>query len=212
MTDEGDLVSPSQSKVTSQGQSFIDKTKDRRTSPLIQSKYEDADQGFFPVYSPRQLHIKNNHTIQVLKKLGKNATQYAELSERAQLRVDSTIVEGLLAQPDSELYMNVMGQGREPIALVLNRGKGGYELPNHVATFERRPEVFDYNSYISNYIANDEQIENFDLTNSTVITYEDLLGNLHDNTGPIFGQTNSPTVSPTSENVTSDNSDSNPEL
>jgi hypothetical protein len=84
--------------------------------------------------------------------------------------------------------MNVIGQGGEPIAIILNRGLGNYPLKNHIGTFERRPEICKYNSYISNYIAKDAQIKNFDLSNSTSITYEDLVGNSHTNIGPIFGE------------------------
>ena len=143
----------------------------------------------------------------MFNELDKNGTLYTQLPENKQLLIDCTIVEQLLAHPDTELYMNVMGQGQEPIAMVLNRGQGDYPLKNHISTFERRPEVFDYNSYISNYLARDYQIENFDLTNSSFITYEDLLGNSHNNTGPVFGQTNSPTVSPTGDNSPSENSE-----
>ena len=133
----------------------------------------------------------------MLEKLGKNITKYNELPENRQLQIDLTIVEGLLAHPDTELHMNVMGQGREPIAMVLNRGLGDYPLKNHIGTFERRPEICKYNSYISNYLAKPEQIESFDRSNSTSTTYEDLVGNSHTNIGPVFGKTDSPTSAPT---------------
>lgn len=93
--------------------------------------------------------------------------------------------------------MNVMGQGREPIAMILNLGLGNYPLQNHIGTFERRPEICKYNSYISNYLAKDAQIEGFDLSNSTSTTYEDLVGNSHTNIGPVFSKTDSPTSAPT---------------
>ena len=89
-----------------------------------------------------------------------------------------------------------MGQGREPIAMVLNRGEGDYPIRHHIATFERRPEISGYNSYISNYVTDEVQIENFDSTNATSITYKDLFGNSHTNIGPVFGKTNPPTAAP----------------
>ena len=39
---------------------------------------------------------------------------------------------------DGDLHMNIMGQGREPIAMLLNRDLGTYPLQNHIGTFERR--------------------------------------------------------------------------
>ncbi len=194
LTSDGDVRN--RSELTSDGRNFVDKTKTRRAGPLFQSRYEDKDSKFSPVYGLGELQKKNEHTLEVLEKLGKNITRYNELSKGMQLEVDMTIVEGLLAHPDSELYMNVMAQGREPICLVLNRGEGSYPLPNHVSTFERRPEISEYNPYISNYVANKPQIKNFDLSNSTSITYEDLVGNSHTNIGPVFGQTAPPTSAP----------------
>lgn len=105
----------------------------------------------------------------------------------------------MLGDSGSELYPNVMGQGREPVFLVMNRGKGNYSIPYHVATFERRGEIFNYNHFITQYIPSDLQIEEFDLSNSTKITYQDLLGNSHTNIGPVFGKKNTPTTNaPTS--------------
>jgi len=80
--------------------------------------------------------------------------------------------------------------------VVLNRGLGNYPLPNHIGTFERRPEICKYNSYISNYLAKPGQIEKFDASNSSSITYEDLVGNSHTNIGPVFGEIASPTSAP----------------
>jgi hypothetical protein len=199
---EGDFVNPSQ--LTSEGRSTIYKTRKRRAAPLLQSKYEDKDKEFFPAYSVSQGGKKNKHTLQVLKELDKNITKYNELPESKQLQIDFTVVEGLLAHPDTELYTNVMGQGREPIALVLNRGLGDYPLPNHISTFERRPEICKYNSYISNYLAEPGQIKNFDASNSSSITYQDLVGNSQTNIGPVFGKTASPTSAPTVNDVDSE--------
>ena len=202
LTAEGDFVNPSQ--LTSKGRSIINKTKDRRAALLLQSRYEDKDKEFLPAYGIQQVVNKDKHTLEALEKLGKNITKYIELPEDKQLQIDLTIVEGLLAHTDTELYMNVMGQGREPIAIVLNRGLGDYPLTNHIGTFERRPEICKYNPYISNYLAKPRQIENFDASNSSSITYQDLVGNLHTNIGPVFGKTASPTSAPTVNDVDSE--------
>jgi len=81
--------------------------------------------------------------------------------------------------------------------MILNRGMGDYPLQNHIGTFERRLEISKYNLYIFNYLAKDAQIESFDLSNSTSITYEDLVGNSQTNIGPVFGKTDSSTSAPT---------------
>ena len=133
----------------------------------------------------------------MLKKLSKNITRYNELAANKQLQINITLVEGLLAHLDTELHMNVIGQGREPIPMALNRGLGTYPLKNHIGTFERRPEISTYNAYITNYIAKNKQIGGFDITNSSSITYEDLFGNSHTNIGPVFGETDPPTFAPT---------------
>ena len=182
--------------MTPAGRSFIDWTKNRQAGPLLQSRYENKDKEFFPAYSTKQLAEKNKHTYEILQKLGKNVTKYNELSKNEKLRVDVTIVEELLGQSDSELYTNVIRQGREPISLVLNRGLENYSLKNHIATFERRPEICEYNSYISNYISKKIQIENFDLSNSTSITYKNLIGDSYTNIGSFFGEIKSPTDTP----------------
>jgi hypothetical protein len=172
----------------------------------LQSKYEDRDKEFLPAYSIQQIEKKNKHTLEVLQKLGENITKYNELSQNKKLQIGLTIVEELLAHPDTELHMNVIAQGREPILIILNRGLGNYSLTNHISTFERRPEICKYNSYLTNYVADDAQIKNFDFNNNTSITYEDLVENSHTNIGPIFGKrvvTNDsvPTTSPTVNNV-----------
>ena len=206
LTSEGDFINPSE--LTPKGRSDVDNTKDRRAAPLLQSRYEDRDKEFLPAYSIQQVVNKDKHTLEVLEKLGKNITKYNELPEAKQLQIDLTIVERLLAHPDTELHMNVMGQGREPIALVLNRGLGNYPLKNHIGTFERRPEICEYNPYISNYLGKDSQIKGFDLSNSTSISYEDLVGNSHTNIGPVFGKKKD---LPTSAPIVNDN-DVNSEL
>lgn len=40
------------------------------------------------------------------------------------------------------------------------------------------------------------QIEKFDASNSSSITYQDLVGSSHTNIGPVFGKTASPTSAP----------------
>lgn len=139
--------------------------------------------------------------MEIFKKLGKDITKYQKLPESRQRLIDFTIVESLLAHPYTEIYNNVMAQGREPVVVVLNRGLENYNypIPNHFATFERRPELFQYNYYITNYIGNDIQVENFDASANTLITYDDLVGNSQTNIGPVFGKTNLPTSAPTVE-------------
>jgi len=83
LTPEGDFVNPSQ--LTSKGRSVINKTKDRRAAPLLQSRYEDRDKEFLPAYSIQQIANKDKHTLEVLEKLGKNITKYNELPEDKQL-------------------------------------------------------------------------------------------------------------------------------
>ena len=142
---------------------------------------------------------KNKHTLEVFKELGKNITRYLELPESKQRQIDVTIVESLLAHPDTEIYTNVMAQGREPVSLALNRGLGDYAIPNHLATFERHPELFQYNHYISNYIGTEDQVVNVDASANTSITYDDLVGNSQTNIGSVFGKTDPPTSAPTVE-------------
>ena len=145
--------------------------------------------------------------MEVLNKLGKNITTYNELPEDTRLQVDLTVVESLLAHPDTEVHANVMGQGREPIFMVLNRGNGNYPLKNHIGTFERRPEICKYSPYITNYVAAPAQIRDFDLSTNTSIPYEDLIGNSQTNVGPLFGKAD---LNSTASTSTVD--DVNPEL
>jgi hypothetical protein len=207
LTPEGHFIDSS--KLTSRGRSVVDNTKERRSTPLLQSKYESKDDKFLPAYSIQQVNNKNKHTFEVLQKLNRNITKYNELAQAKKLQVDLTIVEELLAHPDTELHMNVFAQGREPIAMILNRGMGNYLIQNHIATFERRPEICKYNSYISNYVAEEQQIEKFDRSNGTSVNYEDLVGNSYTNIGPIFGKTvvsdnSAPTTSSTVNEVGSE--------
>lgn len=69
LTSEGDFVNPSQ--LMPNGRSVIDKTKDRRAAPLLQSKYQDNDKEFLPVYSIKQIENKDKHTLEVLEALKK---------------------------------------------------------------------------------------------------------------------------------------------
>jgi hypothetical protein len=179
LTYYGDLSYRSQ--LTQKGRFFIEDNKDRRKSPLIQSR----DEQFFPVYSLKQLAKKEKHTFEVLNDLGLNTTAYPGSKK---LKVNIDIVESFLAHPDTELHMNVMGQAREPIAMLLNRVHGNYPIKNHINTFEWRPEISSYNPYITQYIAEEYQIANFERSNSTSISYEDVNSNSKTNIGPIFGK------------------------
>lgn len=118
---------------------------------------------------------------------GGNVTTYNQLGDNQKAAVHFDIVDRLLSHPNTELYLNVMAQGREPVFMVLNRGLGDYPIPNHMATFERRPEIGEYNPYISDYLLMRTQLENFDRSANTVIEYNDLIGNSHTNTDPIIG-------------------------
>lgn len=203
LTLEGELVNPS--KLSSKGRSVTQKNRFRRSSPLIQSQYELDNKEFLPCYSVEQLDIKDYHILEILKNQGQNITEYLQLTVREKLLFDYSIIEKLLGHPKTELYTNVMAQGREPVFLILNRGLGDYPIKNHIAIFERRPELGKYDYYITNYAAKDPQIEKFDLSSNSIINYEDLLGNSKTNTGPIIGKNNiqinsSPTISPTIDN------------
>ena len=78
-----------------------------------------------------------------------------------------------------------------------------------MATFERRPEICKYNPYISNYLLRDEQLENFDRSNNISTVYEDLVGNPHNETGPIIGSVapKSPTLAPKASSTNSASKD-----
>ena len=138
-----------------------------------------------------------------------------------QQQMSFKLAENLLAHPETEVYMNAMGQGREPIVCVINRGKGGYQPANHSATFDRHPYVWQHNHYISQYVPSPKQVEDFDKSVNMSITYEDIFGNLKTNVGPVFGKihnttnlssTTAPTTAPTT--VPSESSDitAEPEL
>lgn len=90
--------------------------------------------------------------LKVLKKLNKNITKYYESSKTERLKIDITIIEGLLAHPDTKINMHTMTQGRELVIMAINIGYGEYPVKNHIATFEHRFELFKYNHYITNYI------------------------------------------------------------
>lgn len=203
------MLSPSELKLTPQGRSFVENTKTRRYSPLLQSQFEDRENQFFPAYSVPQVNKKDGHTIQILEKLNLDITKYNELSPKQQAQVGIKIIELLLAHPHTEFYPIAIGQGREPISIVLNRGQGDYPVKNHIALFERRPEICKCNPYISNYFVNEGQLKDFDDSKNNSTVYEDLMGNLHNETGPIIGAVKiDPTASNTSNtslSATNDN-------
>jgi hypothetical protein len=64
-----------------------------------------------------------------------------------------------------------MGQGREPIFLVLNGGLGNYSISNDTATVENRPQISKYNSSILNYQPNGKQFEAFDSSMGNITNY-----------------------------------------
>ena len=204
---EGDVLNPS--RLTTEGRKVVDKTKTRRIASLVQSQFEDRENQVFPVYSIQQILKKDEHIIQVLEKLNENITRYNELPLNNQAQVGINIVESLLAHPDTEFYPIAIAQSREPISIALNRGQGNYSLKNHMATFERRPEICKYNPYISNYLLRDEQLENFDRSNNISTVYEDLVGNPHNETGPIIGSVapKSPTLAPKASSTNSASKD-----
>lgn len=188
ITPEGDFVSPSQVKLTSEGRKYVDRTKLRRANPLVQSNFEDEEIRFYPAYSLNQSDVKYDHTKKFLELIGKDVEQFESLPKIEQRKIAIDIVEKLLENPGTEIYSNAMGQGREPIFLALNRGTEGYPVEHHAASFERRPEIWKYNSYISNYILKSNQVTRFDNSVNTTIDYKDLMGNSITNTGPIFGK------------------------
>ena len=84
--------------------------------------------------------------------------------------------------------MNAMGQGHEPIVGVFNRGNGTYPIKNHLATFERKDSLYQYNSYITNYLLRKNQVDDFDASMNMSLTYEDPFGNRQTNIGPNIGE------------------------
>lgn len=56
-----------------------------------------------------------------------------------------------------------------------------------MATFERRPELYEYNHYISDYLWSPKKVEKFDNSKNTTITYQDAFGNEKTNVGPVIG-------------------------
>lgn len=196
---EGDFTNPS--RLSLEGKKFIERTKCRRSSELIQSMFEDEEKEFFPVYAPKQCVGKDKHTPEILDKLKKNIQKYEQLPAEKKPSIHIYIVEKLLSHPDTEIHTNVMAQGREPVVVALNRGKGSYPIENHIATFERRDEIWKLNPYITNYFLMPYQVENFDQSANTEINFEDIFGNSKVNIGPIIGDDMSDniTFSPTIE-------------
>ena len=198
LTSEGTLMNSG--KLSTEGRNFVERTKARRSAPLLKSEVENPEKGFFPAYTPEQLAYKNYHTLEIFAELKKNGTRYFELPETKQRLIDVTIVEALLKHPSTKIYDDAMGQGREPIFVAFNSGKQDYSIPNHMATFDRRPE-FKYSHYITNYMGQDDQVEKFMASGNTSITYDDLSGNSQTNIGPVFGATNSSISTPIDNDV-----------
>lgn len=197
-------------KLSPDGKGFVISTKARITSPLLQSRYEETKQNFRPVYSPKQSQRKRLHRIQLLQKYGANITAYNQFEDSHKAAVHFDVVDRLLGHPDTELHTNVMAQAREPVFMVLNRGLGDYPVPNHIATFERRPEICEYNPYITDYFLTDAQLKNFDLSANALIKYNDLIGNVQTNIGPIIGE-DTRSASPSTSSPTSPSTVNNTE-
>lgn len=140
--------------------------------------------------------------FEVLEKAGATPEQLANLFQKMQgeqSTIAIRLLERLLGHNATELYSKVLGQGREPIVVALNRGENGYIPANHWATFANCLELGNFSAYITNYIATLDQIERFDNSSGTNYTYENLLGDSITTTGRLFGAepTPSPTPSPT---------------
>jgi hypothetical protein len=189
---DGSLKLNKQGKLTEKSKKVDYLTRSRRIQPLIKSSFEDSNKNFHPAYSGQQVWVKTKkHTVELLKKLNANITKFLKYSENTQVKVSIGIIERLLDHPDTVIYENSMLQFREPGIVALNMGGNGsnsYSIPGHMATFERHPELYEYNSYISNYILKHSQIVAFDKSMNHSLTYEDVFGNLKTNIGPNVGE------------------------
>jgi len=105
----------------------------------------------------------------------------------------------LLHHPATEIYDNVIGQGREPINVAINQNGTNYPIPNHAATFERKPQLYEHNHFITQYKLRNSQVEKFDNSMETTTTYQDECRFLETNVGPVFGKEieAEPTLAPT---------------
>jgi len=63
-----------------------------------------------PIYYIKQIENKEKHTLEVLKALKKNITDYKELPATKRSEISIKIVEELLAHLDTEVHTNVIGQ------------------------------------------------------------------------------------------------------
>ena len=90
----------------------------------------------------QQVFEKYYHIRQKLISLDADIEKLERFSQAQQLKVSISIVELLLEHKNTEFYHNVMLQGRKPYVLALNRGLVNYTIPNHVATFERKPGLY----------------------------------------------------------------------
>lgn len=188
MLPEGELILKERLKLTVEGRKTDSATSGRRVSPLIKSDFEDVEKGFFPVTSVNQLVKKDYHRRgDILNELNVSLDEYNNLSQSSKLKVSFNILENLLKHPDTEIYNNSMAQYREPVFVILNRGLGDYPIPNHAAIYERKPEIYNYNSYITDYQLKVPQVDKFDNSVNTTIEYKDSFGNQITNIGPVIG-------------------------
>lgn len=189
------------SSLTPKSRALEQKTRQRRTTPVIKSNFEDKTKNFSPAYAVGQLFKKDGHIIEIIGKAdGPLAVaEYGNLNLQQRAKVAVGMLEKLLEHPDTEIHAHAMGQAREPIVVALNRGKTDYPYKNHAASFERKRELYENNHFISGYSLSNEQVRKFDQSMGTQTNYTDSLGNEVTNIGPIFGQPVSKTQSePTS--------------
>lgn len=196
-------------KITSKGRAVLIDIRDRHKSPRFLSQFESESAKFKPVYGSQQLFEKRNHVFEIERKLGSTQT-FAEFNKLPNSEIwlrGLKIKERLLQHPDTQLLKSVMAQGREPVFLLHNNGNGTYPIKDHIATFERRPELGSSNFYITDYVINFDQVKDLYSNDQIVIDYTDLLGNPQTNIGHIFGKnkgnitngniTDAPTLVPT---------------
>lgn len=187
---DGTLRELKKQSVTAKTRMISEKTKLRRSQPLIKSGYQDEKNNFHPAYSLDQLDLesKTDHVKKILQALAEELRQFAEGTANQKKLMSIRLVENLLGHPDTKFYFNAMLQKREPGIIVFNSGNGSYPVRNHLATFERQPALYDFNSFISQYQLADAQVREFYQSMNESIFYKDHFGNLIENIGPNVGR------------------------
>ena len=172
------------------GKQFSQSARKRRSTPMFKLSVssENEEHDFKPVVSEQQLgHSEHQKGIEEKFQLESNYSALPTNTSRK--RVDLERIQALLAHPDTKIDTSTMAQGREPATIATNDGKTGYPYPQHMASFERRPEISELNPYITDYVMEDWQWDNYHNSNGTEIPYEDLYGNPQVNVGTYFGNT-----------------------